>query len=659
MKYSIVIPTYNHCYDLLKPCVDSILKYSSIQDLELIIISNGSTDETESYLQSLKEYFMKCGFPNNIKYKCFKEALGYTKATNIGIKVATCNYIVLLNNDIELTEQNQNEWLTLLESHFKNPIIGIAGHSVGWHYELNVLGALFYCVMIKKEVFYRIGLLDEIYSPGGMEDHDFCHRAILAGYQLASVDFPNKPFPLIHKENQTFKDLPCNYQRVLKRNNEIFKKKFSNSKKYSIVIPTYDHCNDLLKPCIDSIIKYSSLEEIELVIISNGSIDETEDYLKYMKRFFALKGLESNFKYEIHEEPLGYAKATNAGIRLSTCQKIVLLNNDVVLLEQHQNRWLQQLENCFVRDPKCGIGCLVKSFSPPAGREFAIFFCVMIDRKVFDTIGLLSEDYGIGAGEDTEFSIEAVNAGFTIVEAVEKKPSNEGFYTGDFPLYHKGEGTVHDENLVSNWNKVFHKNSLTLARKYNKDNYRFLLSNNLERAVFLKGDPVLPQFTREHARYTWAAENILGKKVLEIGCSTGYGSQYFPQDLDYTGLDYDPIIIDCAKEQNWGKDFKFINADINKFEFEQYDTIIAFEVIEHIPNGLEIVQMLKKHCRRLLITVPRKEPPGYWGPHHVLHNLHEEMFPGFKFKYITGDGSITDQPDESQINLMVCRWDNE
>lgn len=430
--------------------------------------------------------------------------------------------------------------------------------------------------------------------------------------------------------------------------------------KYSIVIPTYNHCEDLLKPCIDGILKYSTLEDIELIVVANGCKDETIDYLKYLATYFSVRNLPNNFKYVFEQSPLGYSKATNAGIRLATCDKVVLLNNDVVVLEQQRDTWLTLLNKCFDDDPRCGVSCVIKGVSEPAGRDFAVFFCVMVHRKVFDKIGLLNEEYGVGGGEDTEFCIEAEKAGFTIKEATIKQwNAQAGLFVGAFPIYHKGEGTVHDKNLVSDWDKIFFQNSLKLAKKYNRDWYRWRISNYYERAVFLKGDPVMPGYPREHVRYTWAALNLVGKKVLEIGCSSGYGTQYLPADVDYTGVDYDETIIQCAKEQGWGSNYKFIHTDINKFELEQYDTIIAFEVIEHLANGLEVVERLKKHCKRLLITVPRKEPPGFWGPHHLIHNLDESMFPGFEFKYIDEPGNLMDTPNESIINLMVCKWDRD
>jgi 2-polyprenyl-3-methyl-5-hydroxy-6-metoxy-1,4-benzoquinol methylase len=202
------------------------------------------------------------------------------------------------------------------------------------------------------------------------------------------------------------------------------------------------------------------------------------------------------------------------------------------------------------------------------------------------------------------------------------------------------------------------QDALAYAKQYDDQLYRYLLSNNYERAVFLKGDPVLP---REATRYLWANRNLLGKNILEIGCTTGYGSQFIPNDSNYIGLDYDPIIIEVAREQEWGLNTSFTNADINTYPLAQYDTIIAFELIEHIDNGLEIAQKLKQHCQRLLLTTPHNEPKGFWGEHHKLHGLNESHFPDFQFNYINEHGYITEKPqeinDKNRCNLMIMRWD--
>jgi 2-polyprenyl-3-methyl-5-hydroxy-6-metoxy-1,4-benzoquinol methylase len=183
------------------------------------------------------------------------------------------------------------------------------------------------------------------------------------------------------------------------------------------------------------------------------------------------------------------------------------------------------------------------------------------------------------------------------------------------------------------------------------------LENNFERAVFIKGEPVLP---REATRYIWANEHLYGKNILEVGCSSGYGIQFLPNDIHYVGVDYDLKIVQFASMQGWRNNTLYVHADINELELQQHDTIIAFEVIEHLDNGLEIVDKLKKHCKRLLITVPHNEPKGFWGEHHKLHNLTEIDFPDFEFEYVNEHGQITKelQPitEQNRCNLMLCKY---
>jgi len=423
--------------------------------------------------------------------------------------------------------------------------------------------------------------------------------------------------------------------------------------KYSVIIPTYNHCDDLLKPCVESIFKYTNLADIELIISANGCSDNTSLYLDQLRLEFNKLNLSKNFQIIWSDKPLGFAKAINAGIKQSTTNKIVLLNNDCILLDQEQNQWLDALNSKFENE-NCGISSVLNLHSEITNKKFAVFFCVMIHKKVFDKIGLLNEEYETGGCEDIEFCFESEKAGFELHECIITKWSeDEKMFVSGFPIYHKAEGTMDDDVSVPKWKEIFHNNELKLARKYNRDWYRWKLSNNFERAVFLKGDQVFP---RETTRYKWAAKNILGTKILEIGCSTGYGVQFLPKNIEYVGLDYDERIVDVAQKEEWGPNISFKHADINNYELDQYDTIIAFEVVEHLDNGLQIVEKLKKHCKRLLITVPYKETPGFWGEHHKLHMLDETHFDGFEYMFIGENGEVLLEPT-SKFNLMIMRYD--
>jgi glycosyltransferase involved in cell wall biosynthesis len=238
--------------------------------------------------------------------------------------------------------------------------------------------------------------------------------------------------------------------------------------KYSIVIPTYNHCDDLLKPCVESIFKNSNMQDVELIISANGCTDGTKWYLESLKHQFKSLGFEKHFKVVWSDTPSGYPKATNDGIKLATTDKIVLLNNDCVLLEEgfQHNLWLDMLESSFLQNEKCGISGPVITYLPEIERNFAIFFCVMIDRKVFNTIGLLNEEYGTGTGEDVEFCIEAENAGFEIVECTASHTARLGQHGGLFPIYHIGQRTIHDETLVKNSSNTIIENHKKIVKKY-------------------------------------------------------------------------------------------------------------------------------------------------------------------------------------------------
>lgn len=184
--------------------------------------------------------------------------------------------------------------------------------------------------------------------------------------------------------------------------------------------------------------------------------------------------------------------------------------------------------------------------------------------------------------------------------------------------------------------------------------------NNYERAIFFKNEEILP---REKARYTWASQFVKeGDRVLEIGCSNGYGTRLLPNKIQYSGMDYDSTIIQEARKDYEDKNHSFFCGDINTTDFKllgNFDVIMAFEVIEHLENGLEIVEELKKHCKTLLVTVPYKEPPGLWGEHHKLHQLDESHFKDFSYDYINEFGAIVKRPDTRTFNLIIMRHSKE
>ena len=185
------------------------------------------------------------------------------------------------------------------------------------------------------------------------------------------------------------------------------------------------------------------------------------------------------------------------------------------------------------------------------------------------------------------------------------------------------------------------------------------LGNNFERPVILATDNMQQDRKREYSRYRWAASNMTGASILDIGCSSGFAYKIF-SDLrpgaDYKGIDYDAKIVEFARSQ-FGDHFE--QGDINTYDMGQRDAICAFEVIEHVDRGREIAQELKQHCSQLFLTVPYNETPGFWGQHHKLHRLTQADFPGFEYSFMNNAGEIRSTPWDDPICIMLMYWDKE
>ena len=115
-KASIIIP-FKDKSELLKACVASILKKSTYSNFEIILISNNSVEpETKEYLASIKD--------KRIKIFDWNHPFNFSALINFVRKQASCDYLVLLNND---TEVINGEWLEELLGVAAQPGVGAVG----------------------------------------------------------------------------------------------------------------------------------------------------------------------------------------------------------------------------------------------------------------------------------------------------------------------------------------------------------------------------------------------------------------------------------------------------------------------------------------------------------------------------------------------------
>lgn len=226
----------------------------------------------------------------------------------------------------------------------------------------------------------------------------------------------------------------------------------------SIIIPTCNSYDDLLKPCVESIMQYTDLHNVEIIVVNNDERNRRQSTK------FARTNLD--IKLISYPKKMGFPFAVNRGIEIAQGEYIMLLNNDVIILEQPKNDWINKLILPFFLDETVGITGVFKKAIPEINRKFLLFFCCLIHKSVFDKIGLLDEGHGIGYMEDAEFCLRAEDSGFKILQVPSEE---EGIFDGkqyltDFPLWHNGRQTmnhVSDEAIES-----YDKNYKKLISKY-------------------------------------------------------------------------------------------------------------------------------------------------------------------------------------------------
>jgi predicted SAM-dependent methyltransferase/glycosyltransferase involved in cell wall biosynthesis len=240
---SIIIPTLFGDQSL-RDCIQSIQDYTDLSTVEIIIVANGCKLPVALYLSTL---------PVPCKYIWYDEALGFSKAVNIGIQESVGDYIVLLNDDCKLLPQRRNEWLERLKEPFKANITGV----VGPHSLIDPITRKqfvpYYCVMFQRETLEIVGLLDETFFPGGCEDIDHCIRIQEAGRDIYSLlpfylistrdaKFVAGDFPIYHKGEHTveayFADKQNNWKSIFYNNQVHLKAKWVDKQVVTSIIPS-------------------------------------------------------------------------------------------------------------------------------------------------------------------------------------------------------------------------------------------------------------------------------------------------------------------------------------------------------------------------------------------------------------------------------------
>lgn len=115
---SLIIPTRDG-YEILKTCIESILKKTTYKNYEILIMDNQSSEKKAiEYMESLKRKY------NNIRVLKYNKPFNYSAINNYAATKAKGEILGLINNDTEVITPN---WLTEMVSHAIRPEIGCVG----------------------------------------------------------------------------------------------------------------------------------------------------------------------------------------------------------------------------------------------------------------------------------------------------------------------------------------------------------------------------------------------------------------------------------------------------------------------------------------------------------------------------------------------------
>jgi len=239
---SIVIVTYNNRH-LTELCLESVWAFTAYPNVEVIIVDNASRDGTPEVVAAMQPAHPRLRLIRNTENR------GFAAATNQGLIASSGEVLVLLNNDTVVTRGWLNGLIGCLSG---DPSVGMAGpvtgasgnescievaytsledmHAFADAYgrahagETRTLPMLgMFCVAFRRDVFERVGLLDERFGIGMFEDDDYAWRARALGYRLVCVE----DVFVHHFGRSALKGLDAaSYDALFERNRQLFERKW-------------------------------------------------------------------------------------------------------------------------------------------------------------------------------------------------------------------------------------------------------------------------------------------------------------------------------------------------------------------------------------------------------------------------------------------------
>lgn len=465
---SIVVPAYNTPISYLREMVQSVQNQSYTNWQLCIANGSGMNNELCRELQKMADK------DSRIKWARLRENRGISGNTNVALKLAEGEFILLMDHDDVLAPNALYEMVSALNA--DSTIDAIYGdedkidEKSAEHYDphfksdfnIDLLCCNNYIChpfMVRKSIADEIGGFHKEYD--GAQDHDFILRCVEKSrrvHHISKILYSwrcHKQSTAEHPESKLYafeagqRAIEAYYERQgipgKVKQGQLFgwyktEFKLTEEPLVSVLIPTKDHIDDL-EVCINSLLTKATYKNFEIIVIENNST-EPETFAYYE----TLPQRDSRIKVVYWDGIFNYSAINNFGAKHASGDYYLLLNNDVELITPEI--FESMLGYCMRQDvgivgaklyyPDNTIqhaGVLVgaggvadhvfkgmNSYEPGyMGRAISsqdltcvTGACLMIKKSVYEEVGGLTEEFAV-AYNDVDLCLKVIESGKLVV----------------------------------------------------------------------------------------------------------------------------------------------------------------------------------------------------------------------------------------------------
>ena len=356
--FSVVIPVYNVADNMLRECIDSVLK-QTYKNFEIVLVDDASTQP--SVRKVLGEYEGKPGI--TVIYR--QENGHISRATNDGIHAAKGEFVALCDCDDLYAPNALYEMAKLLNEDSKLDFIYSDEDHISedgkersnpffkpdWSPD-TFMSLMYTChlAVFRRTLLEEIGCLRVGFE--GSQDYDLVLRVMEKTTHIGHV-----PKILYHwrmRKESTANEIsakPYVLEAAEKSKKEALERRGlkgeitympgvaqyrvtylpQGNPKVSIIIPSKDNPK-MLAMCIDGIVKYTEYANYEIIIVDNGSKEENRKEIETSIQKYQ-KPEETKIKYVYQPMDFNFSRMCNIGADAATGDYLLFLNDDIEVSE--------------------------------------------------------------------------------------------------------------------------------------------------------------------------------------------------------------------------------------------------------------------------------------------------------------------------------------